>query len=111
MIPTIGIVGGIASGKSAVADAMQKLGGHLISGDQLGHDALRQPDIQAQLVARWGKDILDDQGHPDRKKIGRIVFADANELRALEALVFPHIEKKIVEEIAAARARRDVKFI
>ena len=31
--------------------------------------------IQAQLVARWGKDILDDQGHPDRKKIGRIVFA------------------------------------
>ncbi len=90
MLPTLGIVGGIGSGKSAVADAMRQLGGHLINADQLGHDALRQPDIQAKLVARWGKDILDDQGNPDRKKIGRIVFAAANELRALETLVFPY---------------------
>ena len=47
----------------------------------------------------------------DRKKIGRIVFADAAELRALEALVFPYIEKRIAEETARARARPDVKFI
>src|SRR5471032_2979316 len=111
MIPTIGIVGGIGSGKSVVADAMQKLGGHLIAADPLGHEALRQPDIKAKLVDRWGKDILDAQGNPDRKKIGHIVFADANELRTLEALVFPFIEKRIIEEIAGARARGDVQFI
>src|SRR2546426_809520 len=111
MIPTIGIVGGIGSGKSAAADTMQKLGGHLIAADRLGHDALRQPDIKAQLVARWGKDILDALGDADRKKIGAIVFADLVELRALEAQVFPYIEKRIVEEIAGARTQPDVKFI
>jgi dephospho-CoA kinase len=111
MIPVIGIVGGIGSGKSLVADAMGKLGGHVIAADQLGHDALLQPDTKAQLVARWGEEILDNQGIPDRIKIGRIVFSDVSELRALEALVFPHIERNIVSEIASARARPSVKFI
>jgi dephospho-CoA kinase len=111
MIPTIGIVGGIGSGKSFVAAAMQKLGGYLIAADPLGHEALQQADIKAKLVERWGHEILDERGDADRKKIGRIVFADANELRALESLVFPYIEKRIVEEIAHARSRPDVKFI
>ena len=106
MIPTIGIVGGIGSGKSAVADAMRSLGGHLISGDRLGHDALLQPDIKAKLRERWGDAILDEHGDIDRKKIAAIVFADANELKALEAQVFPYIEKRIIQEIALARSRR-----
>ena len=111
MIPTIGIIGGIGSGKSLVADAMQNLGGYLIAADRLGHEALAQADIKAKLVERWGKGILDERGAADRKKIGRIVFADAKELRALEALVFPHIEKRILEELACGRAQPDVKFI
>ncbi len=111
MIPTIGIIGGIGSGKSLVADAMHKLGGYLITADALGHEALRQQDILVKLVARWGKEILDDKGQPDRKEIGRLVFADASELRDLESLVFPYIEKRILEEMSRARARSDVKFI
>ena len=111
MIPIIGIIGGIGSGKSFVADAMTNFGGHLIAADAFGHEALQQPDIQTKLLERWGKTILDTQGNPDRKKIGRIVFSDAKELRALEALVFPYIEKRILEEIAAARKDSDIKFI
>ncbi|MBI2807126.1 MAG: dephospho-CoA kinase [Planctomycetes bacterium] len=111
MIPILGIVGGIGSGKSLVAEAMVALGGHLISADQFGHDALRELDIREKLIDRWGGTILDHQGNPDRKKIGRIVFADAVELRALEAVVFRYIEKQILAEIARAQARRDVKFI
>jgi dephospho-CoA kinase len=111
MIPTLGIVGGIGSGKSAVADAMRSLGGHLIAADRLGHEALLQSDIKAKLRQRWGDAILDERGDADRKKIGAIVFTDPAELRALEAQVFPYIEKRIVEEIAHARTRNDVKFI
>lgn len=111
MIPIIGIIGGIGSGKSLVADAMRKRGGHLINADALGHEALRQQDILAKLVERWGKKILDDKGQPDRTTIGRLVFADANELRALESLVFPFIEKRILDEIARGRAQSDVQFI
>lgn len=111
MIPIIGIVGGIGSGKSLVADAFVGFGGHLIRADHLGHEALQQTDIHSKLVERWGKGILNDAGEIDRGKVGRIVFADANELRALESLVFPFIEKRILEEIARARAKSDVKFI
>lgn len=111
MIPIIGIVGGIGSGKSLVADAMRKFGGSHITADALGHEALRQPDILAKLLERWGKDILDENGQPDRKKIGRRVFADAAELRALESLVFPYIEKRILEEIARGRSMPTVQFI
>jgi dephospho-CoA kinase len=107
MLPTIGIVGGIGSGKSVVAEAMQQLGGHLVAADQLGHEALKQPDIRAKLVERWGNDILDTRGNADRKKIGAIVFADPAELKALESLVFPYINRHIAEEIA----RADGKFI
>jgi dephospho-CoA kinase len=111
MLPTLGIIGGIGSGKSVVADALQALGGHLIAADQLGHEALQQADIKAQLVKRWGKQILDENGEPDRKCIGAIVFADPKERRALEAIVFPYIENRIADEIAAAQARPDEKFI
>jgi dephospho-CoA kinase len=111
LIPTIGIVGGIGSGKSVVARAMQSLGGYLIEADQLGHAALEQPHIQAQIVKRWGNSVLSDQGKADRKQIGRIVFGNAEELRALESYVFPYIEKRIHEEIALARSRSDVQFI
>ena len=111
MIPTIGIIGGIGSGKSVVADAMQKLGGHLIAADQLGHDALKQADIKAKVVERWSDQILDNQGNPDRRKIAGIVFSSLNELRALESLVFPYIEQRIVEEMAVVNASSDEKFI
>src|SRR6516162_5923754 len=111
MIPIIGIIGGIGSGKSTVADAMQHLGGHLIAADRLGHDALLQPDIKPKVIERWGEAILDNQGNPDRKKIAAIVFSKREELRALEALVLPSIEKRILHEIECARSRPGVKFI
>jgi dephospho-CoA kinase len=111
MIPTIGIVGGIGSGKSLVADVMQKLGGFLVAGDPLGHEALRSPDIKAKVIEHWGNVVLDESGDIDRRKLGQVVFADAAELKALEALVFPYIEMRIREEIAAAHARPEARFI
>jgi dephospho-CoA kinase len=111
MNPTIGIIGGIGSGKSLVAETMRQFGGYLIAADQLGHEALRQPDIRGHLIARWGNAILDDDRQVDRKKLGRIVFADSADLKALEAQVFPYIEKRILEEVAHALTMPDVKFI
>ncbi|MBM3992779.1 MAG: dephospho-CoA kinase [Planctomycetes bacterium] len=111
MLPVIGIIGGIGSGKSLVAQTMQSLGGHLVSADAFGHDALRQPDIRAKLVERWGPRILNDQGFPDRRTIARIVFSNHEELAALEALVFPFIEERIGAEIDQAQSRRGTRFV
>ncbi len=109
--PVIGLVGGIGSGKSLVAAELAAHGGHLIAADQLGHEALRQPEIKAQLVARWGDRVLGPDGAIDRKRVAAIVFADPGELRALEAMTHPYIGRRIREEIARARVRPDVRLI
>jgi dephospho-CoA kinase len=97
-----GLIGGMGSGKSTVAAQFQERGAKVISGDQLGHEALRQPDIRDRVVGRWGTEVLDASGAIDRQTLGKIVFADEAELRALEALLFPWIERRSRGEIAAA---------
>src|SRR5262249_20846035 len=100
----IGLIGGMGSGKSLVAHELERRGAKVISGDRLGHEALRQPEIRDRLIKRWGTQILDNDGKIDRPKVAAIVFADPAERRALEALVHPWIERRLGEEVAAAEA-------
>src|SRR5262245_57484192 len=107
----IGLIGGIGSGKSQVARVFaERAGARVISGDALGHEALRQPEVRDQVVRRWGDAVLDAGGAVDRKKLGGIVFASPSELRALEAVVHPWITWRIREELASAR-RDGVPFV
>jgi dephospho-CoA kinase len=107
----LGLIGGIGSGKSAVAEEFAKHGGLLIVGDRLGHEALLDPDIKRRVIECFGAGVVKDSGEIDRRKLGARVFADPKELRALESLVFPYIERRIREEIAGAKERSDVAFI
>lgn len=110
-LPVVGIVGGIGAGKSAVADELAKLGGGVVSADPFGHDALRQPDIKAQAFRRWGDTIFQPDGEISRRLLGHIVFADAEELRYLESLVFPYIDRRIDEAFEKFRAQGVAKFL
>ncbi len=111
----IGLIGGIGSGKSTVARAFARRGAAVIAGDALGHEGLRQPEIRAKLVARWGPGVLDAAGAVSRRAVAGIVFAKTpqarDELRALESVVFPWIERRAREEIAAARADPRARLI
>jgi dephospho-CoA kinase len=102
--PIVGLIGGMGSGKSRVAQAFARHGGFLVAGDLLGHEALAQPDILARIAQRWGDRALAEDGKVDRKKLGKIVFASPVERANLELLVFPYIEKRIREELAVAQA-------
>lgn len=103
--PVVGLIGGIGSGKSVVASMLEEMGGVVIDADRLGHEALRQPAIATAVVKRWGERVLDESGQVQRSRLADIVFADANERRALETLVFPWIERRIQEEVK--KAERD----
>jgi dephospho-CoA kinase len=107
----LGLLGGIGSGKSAVATELARHGGLVINADQFGHEALRQPELQRQVIAHFGQNIVDAAGAIDRKKLGAKVFADGKQLRALEAIVFPYIGQRIREEIDRSRRRAEVRFI
>ena len=109
--PVIGLLGGMGSGKSSVAAEFARHGGKVIAADQLGHEALRQPDIMDAVVKHFGADIVMPDSSIDRKKLGAKVFADQAERAALEKLVHPWITRRIEEEIAKADAQDEVRFI
>jgi dephospho-CoA kinase len=110
-LPVVGIVGGIGAGKSLVADALARRGGHLIPADQLGHEALRQEDVKRVVVERFGPAVLDEGGAVSRRRLGARVFGDEAERRALEAIVFPYIGRRVGEEIARAAGVAGARFV
>jgi dephospho-CoA kinase len=109
--PIVGLVGGMGSGKSRVAQAFARHGAAVVAGDPLGHEALERPEILERVAARWGERVVDENGFVDRRKLGAIVFASPVERANLEHLVFPWIEARIREEIAKAQADPVVPFV
>ncbi len=101
--PVIGLVGGIGSGKSQVAAAFARRGARIIAGDQLAHAALRDPEIRDRVREHWGGEVLDEHGEVNRRRLAAIVFADAAELKALEAITHPWIRRRIRAEMEEAR--------
>jgi len=104
----IGLTGNIASGKSEVARMLAERGAKLIDADVLAREAV-EPDTQAlkDIVKRWGKDVLKSDGSLDRGALRQIVFADQNELDALNRIVHPGVTRLRDREIAKARERGD----
>jgi dephospho-CoA kinase len=99
----VGLTGGIASGKSTVAQLLVDLGAVLIDGDALAREVVARgtPGL-AQVVEEFGSDLLTDEGDLDRAALGRIVFADESARRRLEAITHPLIFEKYAELEAAA---------
>jgi dephospho-CoA kinase len=100
---TIGLTGGIASGKSAVAAALARRGAVVFDADRLGHQVLQEPETRDELVARWGAGILDDAGHVSREAVAERVFPQTPEAAAerqfLEQTLHPKIRQRIEAEI------------
>jgi dephospho-CoA kinase len=88
----VGLTGGIASGKSTVAQMLVHLGAHLIDFDKLAHE-VQQPGKPAwkEIIVHFGKGILNQDQTIDRVKLAQIVFADKKELKALNNIVHPHV--------------------
>ena len=103
---TLGLVGGIASGKSQVAEYLRDLGAVVLDADRAGHEVLREPDVIAALKNRWGEGILDPSGQVSRRAVAKIVFAAGNEKekRFLEQLTHPRIQMRMQQEIQRVQA-------
>jgi dephospho-CoA kinase len=109
--PVIGLVGGIGAGKTSVAQILESLGAAVVDSDRLGHEQLRDPEVIATLREWWGESILLRNGEIDRRAIGAIVFDDAAMLARLERLLYPRIERRRRELMAAHSADPRVKAI
>ncbi len=89
--PIIGLVGGVSSGKSVVADMLADCGCGVIDADSLAHQCLDTPDCIKKIQEWWGESVIASHGVPRSKKIAEIVFADPAELKRLEDLLYPLI--------------------
>jgi dephospho-CoA kinase len=109
--PIIGIIGGIASGKSTVAAQFGKLGCAVISADAIAHDLLEQESIRHELVRQFGGEILDSSGRIDRARLGQLVFSAAEKLCALNKVIHPRVLERTEELIAEYNQRTHVQAI
>ncbi len=99
----VGLTGGIASGKSTVAETMRQAGMPVIDADSLGRLVLdRGTEAYEQTVATFGKEILDETGDIDRQRLGSKVFQDPAAREKLESITHPAI---------AAMAKRGLELI
>jgi len=107
----VGLIGGIGSGKSRVAEAFVRRGARVVSGDEAGHEALRQPEVIAWAEQRWGRSVLDEHGNVLRPKVAGIVFQNPEELKALESVVFPLIRARLEEQLDAGASDPGVRLL
>jgi dephospho-CoA kinase len=106
----IGIVGGVASGKSTVASEFARLGAVVLDADEAAHRALEDPQVKTALVKRWGSGILLGDGRIDRAAVSRQVFgreglsAPSDERAFLESLVHPRVRRDMERQLVALEA-------
>lgn len=100
-----GLTGGIASGKSTVANLFASWGAFVVDADQVSRDVVQPggPAFDA-VLEHFGKRILDRDGRIDRALLGGVVFEDADERRALERIVHPAIRDESRRRFETARA-------
>ncbi|MBC7314843.1 MAG: dephospho-CoA kinase [Chloroflexi bacterium] len=97
----IGLTGNIACGKSTVAKMLEALGACVIDADRLAHEAMRPGTaVHRAIVERFGEDILAEHGEIDRRKLGAIVFRDAEALADLERIVHPAVIAETLRRLA-----------
>lgn len=106
----IGLTGGIASGKSAVAAELARHGAVVLDADEAAHEAINLPSVQQALLQRWGTSILAPNGLIDRGAIARIVFSKSpnatRELQFLEETLHPRIREQFESELAELKAQQ-----
>jgi dephospho-CoA kinase len=109
---TIGITGGIGSGKSTVTRILASLGATVMDADKIAHSTYA-PGATAYdgVVAVFGKEILAPDGAVDRSKLGPIVFREPTKLGQLTAVVWPATMNRMREMVEEARANGERKPI
>jgi dephospho-CoA kinase len=108
----IGLTGGIASGKSAVADAFASLGIVVADADLAAREAVAVgSDGLAEVVAAFGPGVVNAHGALDRAKMRALVFANAEARAQLEAIVHPRVRASLRRQCEAATSAYSIVAI
>jgi len=110
----LGLTGGIASGKSAVAAMLRELGFAVLDADALAHKLIEPGQAAyAEVIQEFGPAITDSSGCIDRSKLGAMVFADRARLDRHNAIAHPRDAELILSQFEVWRRAgvRDAVFV
>jgi len=98
----VGLTGGIASGKTMIANLFVELGVPVIDTDEIARQVVEpgRPGL-AGIVTEFGPHVLTPNGHLDRSRLRKLAFADADRRRRLEAILHPLIRERTLETAAS----------
>ena len=106
MMKTIGLTGGICSGKSTVARFLKDLGVVIIDADKIGHEVLAtDTEVRHNVVDTFGRQVLASDGSIDRRRLGEIVFDSPKSLLKLNQIMHPLIYQMIKTRLEDCRKR------
>ena len=92
----IGLVGGIASGKSAICKHFEKLGAIVINCDRMAHDMYKPgTDCYSEVCRTFGEEILNEDRTINRKVLGGLVFGKPDQLQKLNNIVWPSLLREV----------------
>src|SRR5271157_93844 len=110
----LGLTGGIASGKSAVAAMLREMGFAVLDADSIAHKLIEPGQPAYEDVKReFGDTVIGPGGYIDRGKLGAVVFADRAKLDRLNAIVHPRVEEVIFRQLEEWQRNgvRDASFV
>ncbi len=101
----IGVTGGVGAGKSMVlAYLEEQYGARIIRADDLGHQVMEPGEpAYEKILQEFGREILQPDGRIDRKALGDLVFADAEQRARLNGIIHPAVRVRILELLAEVR--------
>jgi dephospho-CoA kinase len=101
----VALTGGIASGKSAVADRFAALGAGLVDTDVIAREVVAPGQTALELIREtFGDGVIDEQGKLDRRALRALVFRDSERRKRLETILHPRIREVALERIRQSAA-------
>jgi dephospho-CoA kinase len=104
-VPFVGLTGGIAAGKSEALKAFERLGAATLSTDEVVHELLTGGEVRDALIERFGDEVAPG-GEVDRGAVADVVFADEEQRKWLEGLLWPRVGRRVWEWRQEVEARQ-----
>jgi dephospho-CoA kinase len=111
-MPSIGITGGISTGKSTFCECLREIlpAAKFFNADQAAHTLVQLPEVKQEIRAEFGAGVFSRNGDLNRDKLRAIIFNDATKKRALEQILHPRIRRQWSAEAKRHRNSPDFFF-
>src|SRR5436189_4879588 len=95
-MPSIGITGGISTGKSTFCECLREIfpAAKFFNADQAAHTLVQLPEVKQEIRAEFGAGVFSRNGDLNRERLRAIIFSDATKKRALERILHPRIRRQ-----------------